>query len=80
MAISHLEQAVYGMAEADPLLRLRAGTAQRWIDGYERRGRVHAPVVRERRTGSASVTWGELAGDGDPGRRGHQLRHRQLQK
>ncbi|MGH8907016.1 MAG: DUF433 domain-containing protein [Egibacteraceae bacterium] len=55
-----LDRAVYGMAEVDRLLRLPAGTARRWIDGYERGGRVYPPVIRGEPTGDELVTWGEF--------------------
>ncbi len=46
-----LARPVYNYAEVDRLLRLTPGTAQRWIDGDERAGRVYEPVVRQERTG-----------------------------
>jgi uncharacterized protein (DUF433 family) len=49
------------MAQVDGILRLRSGTARRWIDGYERRGVIYPPIVRLDRTGSELVTWGEFA-------------------
>lgn len=55
-----LDRPVYGYAEADRLLRLTPGTAKRWINGYERAGRQYAPVIRETRTDSSWVTWGEF--------------------
>jgi uncharacterized protein (DUF433 family) len=60
MAASQLERAVYSMTEVDRLLSLKSGTAQRWIDGYDRDGRSYPPVVREAHTGDALVTWGEF--------------------
>ena len=58
--VSMLARPVYSYAEIDRLLRLTPGTAKRWIDGYERAGRVYEPVVRQERTGSPWVTWGEF--------------------
>jgi uncharacterized protein (DUF433 family) len=58
--VSMLACPVYHYAEVDRLLRLTPGTAKRWIDGYERAGRVYEPVVRQERTGSPWVTWGEF--------------------
>ncbi len=58
--VSYLERPVYGASEVDALLGLSSGTARRWIDGYERRGRHYAPVVREETTGDDLVTWGEF--------------------
>ncbi len=58
--VSMLARPVYNYAEVDRLLRLTPGTAKRWIDGYERAGRVYEPVVRQQRTGSPWVAWGEF--------------------
>lgn len=55
-----LDRQVYGMSQAARLLGLRPDGLRRWIDGYERSGRVYAPVIRERRTGLDEVTWGEF--------------------
>lgn len=57
---SMLDRPVYNYAETDRLLRLTPGTARRWIDGYERAGRLYPPVVRLEPTGSPWVTWGEF--------------------
>ncbi|HVV77173.1 MAG TPA: DUF433 domain-containing protein [Mycobacteriales bacterium] len=58
--LTYLERPVYGMTEVDELLSLSSGTARRWIDGYERRGRHYDPVVRHESTDSDLVTWGEF--------------------
>lgn len=58
--MTYLDRPVYGFAQVDELLGLKSGTAKRWIDGYERRGREYAPVVRERRLDNELVTWGEF--------------------
>jgi uncharacterized protein (DUF433 family) len=55
-----LSRPVYGFSQVDALLSLRAGTAQRWIDGYERRGQHYRPVVRIHTTNDPLVTWGEF--------------------
>lgn len=55
-----LDRPLYGMSQVDRLLALPSGTARRWIDGYERRGRFYDPVIRIEPTGSDIVTWGEL--------------------
>lgn len=60
MGATYLERPVYGYSQVDDLLNLNVGTARRWIDGYVRRGREYAPVVRERRTEAELVTWGEF--------------------
>ncbi len=57
---TYLERPVYGFPQVDDVLGLRGGTAKRWIDGYERRGREYPPVVREQRLDNALVTWGEF--------------------
>lgn len=59
-AVSLLDRDTYGMGQVDRLLGLSRGTAFCWIDGHERRGRRYEPLVRERATGSESVTWGEF--------------------
>lgn len=60
MSVTYLERPIYGFAQVDDLLGLKGGTARRWIDGYERRGREYSPVVREARRGDELVTWGEF--------------------
>lgn len=55
-----LERQIYGMQQVDGLLGLAAGTARRWIDGYERSGKAYPPVVRVEPTGEDAVTWGEF--------------------
>ena len=58
--VSLLDRQVYVMSQVDRLLDLGVGTARRWIDGYERRGRRYMPLVRSETTGSEVVTWGEF--------------------
>lgn len=58
--IDLLTRPVYGMAQVDWILRLRSGTARRWIDGYERRGKLYPPIVRLKSTSDEIVTWGEF--------------------
>jgi uncharacterized protein (DUF433 family) len=60
MSVSYLERPVYTMTAVDQLLNLKTGTARRWIDGYERQGKLYLPVVREESTGVEDVTWGEF--------------------
>jgi uncharacterized protein (DUF433 family) len=55
-----LERPIYSLAQVDRLLALHPGTARRWLEGYERRGRTYPPVVRDRPTGEETVTWGEF--------------------
>ncbi len=58
--INLLDRPTYGFNQADTLLRLRPGTARRWIDGYERGGKRYPPVVRQQSTGEDVATWGEF--------------------
>lgn len=60
MSADILERGIYGMSQVDRLLELPAGTARRWIDGYERAGKRYASVIREDSTGDEIVTWGEF--------------------
>jgi uncharacterized protein (DUF433 family) len=55
-----LSRPVYSLAQVDRVLGLHGGTARRWIDGYQRGGRLYDPVVREQTTGEEVVTWGEF--------------------
>jgi uncharacterized protein (DUF433 family) len=47
-------------AEVDRLIGLPGGTARRWINGYERSGRVYDPILRLKPRDTAWVTWGEF--------------------
>jgi uncharacterized protein (DUF433 family) len=58
--VSMLDRPVYGYAEVDRLLRLTPGTTKRWVDGYERAGKWYDPVIREQRSDSPWVSWGEF--------------------
>jgi uncharacterized protein (DUF433 family) len=55
-----LSRPTYGFGQIDRVLGLKTGTAQRWIDGYERGGRHYDPVIRESSTGNGTATWGEF--------------------
>ncbi len=55
-----LSRRLYDLAQVDVLLRLSAGTARRWVEGYERAGKMYPPIVRIERTGDNLVTWGEF--------------------
>jgi uncharacterized protein (DUF433 family) len=55
-----LDRAIYSYADVDRLVGLHAGTARRWLEGYEREGRFYDPVLRPGRTGGDEVTWGEM--------------------
>lgn len=59
--VIHLQdRPVYGFGQVDHILGLKAGTSQRWIDGYQRTGKTYPPVIRPERTGDEIVTWGEF--------------------
>ena len=60
MAVSLLDREIYSYADVDRLVGVRAGTARRWLEGYQRRGHFYAPVLRADPTGSDAVTWGEM--------------------
>jgi uncharacterized protein (DUF433 family) len=60
MAASLLDRAIYSYADVDRLVGVRAGTARRWLEGYERRGHFYDPVLRAEPSGSDVVTWGEM--------------------
>lgn len=57
---SLLDRAIYSYGDVDRLAGLHTGTALRWLEGYERKGRFYEPVLREEPTGSDAVTWGEM--------------------
>jgi uncharacterized protein (DUF433 family) len=54
------DRPVYGFGQVDHILGLKAGTSQRWIDGYQRASKTYPPVIRPERTGEEIVTWGEF--------------------
>jgi uncharacterized protein (DUF433 family) len=54
------DRPVYGFGQIDHILGLKAGTSERWIDGYQRGGKSYSPVIRTGRTGDEIVTWGEF--------------------
>lgn len=57
---SMLDREVYVYAEVDRLIGLRGGTARRWINGYERAGRVYDPILRVKPRDTLWITWGEF--------------------
>jgi uncharacterized protein (DUF433 family) len=57
---SMLDREVYVYAEVDRLIGLRGGTARRWINGYERAGKVYDPILRVAPREGPWVTWGEF--------------------
>ena len=60
MAVTLLDRAIYSYADVDRLVNVHSGTARRWLEGYTRQGKFYEPVLREERTGSDAVTWGEM--------------------
>ncbi len=58
--VSILHRPMYGFRDVDRMLGLTDGTARRWIDGYQRRGKDYLPVVRDSHTGEETATWGEF--------------------
>lgn len=60
MVTSLLDRAIYSYADVDRLVGLHAGTARRWLEGYERQRHFYDPVLRPEPTGSEVVTWGEM--------------------
>jgi uncharacterized protein (DUF433 family) len=60
MAQSLLDRSIYSYADVDRLVGLHSGTAKRWLEGYERAGRVYDPVLRDEPSGKDVVTWGEM--------------------
>lgn len=62
MSISVLERTLYSMTEAARLLDVAPSTLPWWLEGRGEgpRTRAYAPVIRERPTGSNTVTWGEF--------------------
>lgn len=59
-ATSMLDREVYLYAEVDHLVGLRAGTARRWINGYERGGKFYDPILRVEPREAEWTTWGEF--------------------
>ena len=55
-----LDRPSYLFWEVDRLVGLPAGTARRWINGYQRSGKRYAPILREQPSSDEWVTWGEF--------------------
>ena len=55
-----LERPLYSIGEAARLLEVPAPTLRRWVDGHVGKKGLTPPVIREDRTGSDAVTWGEF--------------------
>jgi len=58
--VSLLDRQVYLYSEVDRLAGLRAGTARRWINGYQRAGKSYEPILRTSAVDTEWVTWGEF--------------------
>lgn len=58
--VTTLERPAYGLGQAASLLGLRLDKVRGWLDGYERNGVAYPPVIRDVRTDSDIVTWGEF--------------------
>ena len=54
------ERKLYTYLTVDHILGLHPGTAQRWINGYSRRGKFYKPIVRELSLNTEVATWGEF--------------------
>lgn len=54
------DRPVYGFAQVDRILGLKATTTSRWLEGYTRGRKFYPPVIRPEPTGSETVTWGEF--------------------
>src|SRR6478752_2467559 len=57
---SVLEREMYTEAEAARLLRVPQSTLHYWLEGGQRRGKTHRPVIRIEPSGSRAVTWAEF--------------------
>ncbi|MEJ7651029.1 MAG: DUF433 domain-containing protein [Nakamurella sp.] len=55
-----LDRPTYLYAEVDRLIGCPAGTARRWINGYDRSGRHYEPILRQRTLTTEWATWGEF--------------------
>lgn len=55
-----LHRAIYTEKAAAELLRVPVGTLHYWLEGGVRGRHTYSPVIRERATGSKSVTWAEF--------------------
>lgn len=58
--IPMLDRDVYLYAEVDRIVGLRSGTARRWINGYERSGKLYEPILRTAPRETEWTTWGEF--------------------
>jgi uncharacterized protein (DUF433 family) len=54
------DEAIYTIAEAARLLRLKPNTLRYWLEGMTRKGYRYEPVIRREPTGSGEVSWPEF--------------------
>jgi uncharacterized protein (DUF433 family) len=54
------DEAIYTIAEAARLLRLKPNTLRYWLEGMTRQGHRYEPVIRRTATGSGEVSWPEF--------------------
>ena len=59
-SVSILERPTYEIGSAADVLRISRYQLRAWLDGYERGGKQHPPVIRPESTGDDIVTWGEF--------------------
>lgn len=59
-AVVTLERGMYRDTAAARLLGIHVSTLRWWLEGGKRGGRRYQPVLREKPTGSSTVTWGEF--------------------
>lgn len=57
---SLLDRKVYGLSEAADLAGLATSTLRNWLLGYERKGRLYLPVLRNDNNADTEVSWGEF--------------------
>jgi uncharacterized protein (DUF433 family) len=53
-------EAIYTIAEAARLLRVKPNTLRYWLEGIERAGHRYDPVIRREPTGVGEVSWPEF--------------------
>jgi len=58
--ITSLDRELYHVSLAAAYLRVPPATLKYWLEGGSRKGFSYEPVIRERKTGSQNLTWGEF--------------------
>lgn len=64
MSTSVLNREMYTEAAAARLLRVAPATLHYWLEGGTQRRKLYKPVIREKATGSKTVTWAEFIESG----------------